>query len=185
MMALQVARNNGEWGELFNVPPQEEVEVYVLFVNTTNRTLDLYWASDPNTQNIQLTLKPNQGVPVNTYNTHIWFFCDYYTGERMHVRSKRLFYPIRIRVPRNPQQPDELCDVRSQVLIHFPMRTLKENCLWLIVRWLKRTCNTPELLINNYLIPATLKQQLLLLLRTINTYYRQAHQRRLRMMSRR
>lgn len=97
-------------------------------------------------------------------------FRDYYTGERMHVRSKRVFYPLRVRVPRDPQRPEELCDVRSQVLIHFPMRTLKDNCLWLIVKWLWRTCNSPREYINSYMIPATLKQQLHLLLSTIESY---------------
>ncbi|XP_064547911.1 protein Vhl isoform X1 [Drosophila montana] len=184
-MALQIARNNREWGEHLRAMPQEEVEVYVLFVNTTNRTVDLYWVRDPDTENIQVTLKPNEGVPVNTYNTHIWFFRDYYTGERMHVRSQRLFFPVRIRMPRNPQQPEELCDVRTQILIHFPLRTLKENCLWFIVRWLRRTYDAPREYINSYMIPVTLKQQLLILSNTIESYCSQAHQMRRRMRARR
>jgi len=128
-MHRQLARNDRHLRE--QQQQQEEVEVYVMFVNTTNRTVDLYWVREEReTENIQYTLKPFEEVRVNTYNTHTWFFRDYYTGERMHVRSKRLFYPVRIRVPRDPQRPEELCDVRSQVLIHFPMRTLRDNCLW-------------------------------------------------------
>ncbi|KRF77647.1 protein Vhl-like isoform X2 [Drosophila virilis] len=149
-MAMQIARNNREWGEHLRAMPQEEVEVYVLFVNTTNRTLDLYWVRDPDTENIQ-----------------------------------RLFFPVRIRVPRNPQQPEDLCDVRSQILIHFPLRTLKENCLWLIVRWLKRTYDAPREYINSYMIPVTLKQQMHILLNTIEAYCSQANQMRRRMRNRR
>ncbi|XP_064547912.1 protein Vhl isoform X2 [Drosophila montana] len=149
-MALQIARNNREWGEHLRAMPQEEVEVYVLFVNTTNRTVDLYWVRDPDTENIQ-----------------------------------RLFFPVRIRMPRNPQQPEELCDVRTQILIHFPLRTLKENCLWFIVRWLRRTYDAPREYINSYMIPVTLKQQLLILSNTIESYCSQAHQMRRRMRARR
>lgn len=184
-MAVQFVHNNHNWPVNPQGPPQEEVEVYVLFVNTTNRTLDLYWVREPDMENIQLTLKPNEEVRVNTYNTHIWFFRDYYTGERMHVRSKRLFFPVRVRVPRNPQRPDELCDVRSQVLIHFPLRTLKDNCLWLIARWLKRTKDTPRDFVNGYPIPVTLKQQLHLLLDTMEVYCSQAPLRRMRVIDRR
>ncbi|XP_030560265.1 protein Vhl isoform X2 [Drosophila novamexicana] len=149
-MAMQIARNNREWGEHLRAMPQEEVEVYVLFVNTTNRTVDLYWVRDPDTENIQ-----------------------------------RLFFPVRIRVPRNPQQPEELCDVRSQILIHFPLRTLRDNCLWLIVRWLKRTYDAPREYINSYMIPVTLKQQMHILLNTIEAYCSQANQMRRRMRNRR
>ncbi|KAH8280433.1 hypothetical protein KR018_007313 [Drosophila ironensis] len=178
-MALQIAHNNIEGQQQ---PPGGDalVEVYVLFVNTTHRTLDLYWMCSRDQENMYLTLKPFEEVRVNTFNTHSWFFRDYYTGERMHVRSRRLFHPVRIRVPKNPQHPDQLCDVRSQVLIHFPLRTLRENCLWLIARWLVRTSNAPRRIINGYHIPATLKQQLLLLLTTIESYSRVAGTRRRR-----
>ncbi|KAH8372678.1 hypothetical protein KR009_002626 [Drosophila setifemur] len=176
-MALQIAHNNHEGHQ-----PQLHaglVEVYVLFVNTTNRTLDLYWMCDDR-ENMYLSLKPFEEVRVNTFNTHSWFFRDFYTGERMHVRSRRIFHPVRIRVPKNPQHPDQLCDVRSQVLIHFPMRSLRENCLWLIARWLIRTSNSPRRIINGYNIPITLKQQLLVLLTTIESYTRVAVTRRRR-----
>ncbi|KAH8296993.1 hypothetical protein KR044_002665 [Drosophila immigrans] len=179
-MYLQMAHHNRNLRDQAQGPPQEEVEVYVLFVNTTNRTVDLYWVRERETENIQYTLKPYEEVRVNTYNTHTWFFRDYYTGERMHVRSKRVFCPVRIRIPRDPQRPEELCDVRSQVLIHFPLRTLKDNCLWLIVKWLKRTCNAPREYINGYMIPATLKQHLLTILTTIEVYCSQAHAARIR-----
>ncbi|XP_030382935.1 protein Vhl [Scaptodrosophila lebanonensis] len=187
-MSLQIARNNRNWRD--GQPPQrpllppELVEVFVLFINTTNRTLDLYWICERENDNIYLTLKPNEEVRVNTYNTHSWFFRDYYTGESMHVRSKRLFSPVRIRVP-HPQRPDQMCDVRSQVLIHFPLRTLKENCLWLIVKMLVRSGDSPREAIESYFIPMTLKQQLLALLGSIETYRTQANTRRPRFMVRR
>ncbi|KAM8711448.1 hypothetical protein ACLKA7_000569 [Drosophila subpalustris] len=167
-----IALNNRNLQRLIQAQ-QDEVEVYVMFVNTTQRTVDLFWVREREMENMQYTLKPFEEVRVNTYNTHTWFFRDYYTGERMHVRSQRVFRPVRIRVPRDPQRPlEDLRDVRSQVLIHFPLRSLKDNCLWLIVKWLKRTVNEPRQYINGYLIPATLKQHLLLVLRTLETYSR-------------
>ncbi|KAI8039776.1 protein Vhl [Drosophila gunungcola] len=187
-MALQIAQNNRDGQQLVGLGGQQQglhglqmvVEVYVLFVNTTNRTLDLYWLCDRDRENMYLTLKPFEEVRVNTFSTHSWFFRDYYTGERMHVRSRRIFQPIRVRVPKNPQHPEQLCDVRSQVLIHFPMRSLRENCLWLVARWLIRTSNAPRRVIHGYHIPATLKQQLLLLLTTMESYSRVAGTRRRR-----
>ncbi|EDW73971.1 uncharacterized protein Dwil_GK21683 [Drosophila willistoni] len=191
-MSLQIARNNNDrhnhnnnnnnWGQAQQQPPADLVEVYVLFVNQTNRTIDLYWKCDRDTENMYLTLKPNEEVRVNTFSTHSWFFRDYYSGERMHVRSKRLFNPVRIRVPKNPQYPDQLCDVRSQVIIQFPLRKLKENCLWLIVRWLVRTSDDPRETIQNYPIPATLKEQMLSIIMAIEAYSRQAGSRRTHIM---
>ncbi|ALC41480.1 Vhl [Drosophila busckii] len=147
-----------------------------MFVNTTNRIVNLYWVRrneerrNVYSENIELTLKPKQEVRVNTYSSHTWFFRDYFTGERMHVRAKPLFFPIRIRLPKR-EQPDVLCDVRSRVSIHFPVRTLRENCLWLIVKWLSSSSDSAAReLINRFQIPYTLKQQLRHLLNCILNY---------------
>lgn len=164
--------------EQFKMPLHEKVEVYLLFVNTTNRDVDLYCASNPCTWHLKLSLRPNQGAPVDTYNTHIWFFVDCYTGERMHVQSQRLFYPIRKRVSWNPQKPDELRDVRSRALIHFPMRTLKENCLWSIARRFKLIHEQTEYIIRYDSIPVTLKSQLLNRRMDMFLYYREAQHNR-------
>ncbi|BFG04546.1 protein Vhl [Drosophila madeirensis] len=180
-MALQIAHNNRGNPRALHPPPAAElVEVFVLFVNTTNRTVDLYWVCDRDTENMYLSLKPFEEVRVNTYNTHTWLFRDYYTGERMHVKSRRIFVPVPMRVPKNPQHPEELCDVRSQVNIHFPMRKLKDTCLWLLARYLNRTSNQPRRLISNYMIPSTLKQQLFVILTTMESYSRTARIRRRR-----
>ncbi|XP_016999234.1 protein Vhl [Drosophila takahashii] len=179
-MALQIAQNNRDGQQLVVGEGEGKVEVYVLFANTTYRTLDLYWVSEQDREFLYLTLKPFEEVRVNTYSSHSWLFRDYYTGERMHVRSQRIFQPIRVRVPKNQTTPDELVDVRSEVLIHFPMRSLRENCLWLVARWLIRTSNTPRRIIYGYHIPSTLKQQLLSLLTCIESYSRVAGTRRRR-----
>lgn len=178
-MALQIAQNNRDGQQLVGAD-QGKVEVYVLFANTTYRTLDLYWVCERERENMYLTLKPFEEVRVNTFTTHSWLFRDYYTGERMHVRSQRIFQPIRVRVPKSQQSPDQLVDVRSEVLIHFPMRSLRENCLWLVARWLIRTSNAPRRIIHGYHIPSTLKQQLLSLLTCIESYSRVAGTRRRR-----
>lgn len=182
-MDLQIAPNSRNvWQQAQGQAPQqeEEVEVYVLFVNKTNRIVDLYWRRPRETENMQYTLKPYEEVRVNTYNTHKWFFCDWRSGERMHVQFKEVFSPVRIRVPRDPQRPEELCDVRIQVIIHFPLRTLKENCLWSIAKRLKRTCNAPQEYICNYMIPTTLKHDLRIILRDSDVYCRLAMAHRVR-----
>ncbi|EDW02336.1 protein Vhl [Drosophila grimshawi] len=170
-MELRIARSNYNWNDHPAGQPQVEEEVYVQFVNTTNHTVNLFWTSDINAEYIQYTLKPKHKVPVNTFNTHIWFFREYYTGEHMHVRRKRLFYPVRIRIPRNPQQPEELRDVRSEILIHLPLRTLKEMCLcWIAKRLNRKLAKEPRQYIDGYMIPTTLKEELLAKLTTIEAY---------------
>uniref|UniRef100_A0A182SSA9 von Hippel-Lindau disease tumour suppressor beta domain-containing protein n=1 Tax=Anopheles maculatus TaxID=74869 RepID=A0A182SSA9_9DIPT len=106
-----------------------EVRSFVLFRNTTGRVVDVFWVNYSSQLIHYTTLQPGAECMVNTYVTHPWVFKDKLCNERMHVRQQPVFLPE----PwyRSFSGGGRLN--RKEVIIHYPLRTLKENCLSRIV----------------------------------------------------
>lgn len=99
--------------------------VFLIIGNLTNRIINMYWVDYESKLVLYKTLKPRTGIILDTYKTHPWVFRDSNTNERMHVNHTDIFWP-------ESSEPNQ--EQRSRVLIHFPVRTLKENALWKIVQ---------------------------------------------------
>lgn len=140
-------------------------EAYVLFTNTTQRNVNLYWIDYRGQHTFYLTLRPGFSTKVNTFQSHPWIFRDHFTGERMQVAHEFIYWPKRFVIP-NPRNPGELIPCRMQISIHFPVRALRETCLWGIMRSLRLTAETIE----EYCIPRTIKTDLKLVLRAIENH---------------
>ncbi|XP_041765601.1 protein Vhl [Anopheles merus] len=126
---------------------------FLLFRNTTERTVDVYWVNYSSRFIHYTTLKPKTGCMVNTYVTHPWVFKDRQSGERMHVRHQPVYLPEPWYT--NFNSAGRL--TRKEVNIHFPVRTLMDNCLWRIVALL---ADKEESALHELEIPRVLKQDL-------------------------
>ncbi|XP_050072130.1 protein Vhl [Anopheles maculipalpis] len=104
-----------------------EVRSFVMFRNTTERVVDVFWVNYASQPIHYTTLLPGGQCMVNTYVTHPWVFKD--QDERMHVRHQPVFLPE----PWYTSFTSAGRLNRKEVLIHFPVRTLKENCLYRIL----------------------------------------------------
>lgn len=135
------------------------IEVYLLFVNNTQRDVNLYWIDYRGQKSLYLTLRPGLSSKVDTYQTHPWVFCDKYSGERMQVEHSYLYWPKRY-LSRNPRNPSQLITCRRQITIHLPVRSLRDSCLWHIAKKIYRIPN----IIDSFSIPQTLKNDLKIVL---------------------
>lgn len=106
-----------------------EVRSFVLFRNTTKREVDVYWVNYFSQLVHYTTLQPGTECMVNTYVTHPWVFKDKRYHERMHVYHQPVFLPE----PWYTSFTGGGRLNRKEVIIHFPVRTLKENCLYRIL----------------------------------------------------
>ncbi|XP_052898735.1 protein Vhl [Anopheles moucheti] len=106
-----------------------EVRAFVLFRNTTVRVVDVYWVNYSSKLIHYTTLQPRAECTVNTYVTHPWVFKDKQSDERMCVGHQPVYMPEPWYI--SSYSAGRL--IRKEVNIHFPVRTLKENCLWRIV----------------------------------------------------
>ncbi|KFB35032.1 AGAP002496-PA-like protein [Anopheles sinensis] len=116
-------------GEINLKSQHSEIRSFVLFINTTQREVDVFWVNYSARLIHYTTLKPGAQCMVNTYVTHPWAFKDRVSGERMHVRHQPVYLPE----PwyRNFDSTGRLA--RKEIKIHFPVRTLTESCLWRIL----------------------------------------------------
>lgn len=94
-------------------------------MNTTERSVDVYWINYASQLIRYTTIEPNAHVALDTYSTHPWIFCDQQTGLKMHVNNQEVFWPepwVLTRLTR-----------RTRISIHFPMQSLKTIAMWKIV----------------------------------------------------
>lgn len=89
---------------------------------------------------------------MTTFQTHPWIFLDKFTGERMVVNHEEVYWPKPWYLKIDPKQRTIK---RALVKIHFPMRSLKVNALWNIVRRLKSSAAIDELI-----VPVVLQKEL-------------------------
>lgn len=131
---------------------------FILFVNKTQRTVGVYWVDYEGKFLRYITLRPDAHTLINTYSTHPWIFKDFYTGERMQTNHNDVYWPkpfinnngnIFNRVRSLPIQLQYLN--REEVYIHFPLRTLRLNALWVVVKNIKSFENINKLDIPNIL----------------------------------
>jgi von Hippel-Lindau disease tumor supressor len=109
------------------------VKSFVVFENKTSRIVHIFWLNYEGRPVPYSILQPNTTYLVNTYISHPWIIKDRDTGELMHVDHKEVFWPP----PwfKHINQATRTT-VRATVVIHFPIRTLKLNTLWIMVKQL-------------------------------------------------
>lgn len=128
---------------------------YIQFVNTINSDVMIYWI-DFNGQDIFYSLlQPKLSCKVNTYKNHPWLFRDSLTGEKMHVAHQEIFWPVPFFM-KSSTNFDEKIPCRKIVFIHLPLRTLRDCCMWHILRRPFISKNV----IDDYQIPLQLKKEL-------------------------
>ncbi|XP_035897905.1 protein Vhl [Anopheles stephensi] len=134
-----------------------EVRSFVLFRNTTERVVDVYWVNYSATLTHYSTLQPGAQCKVNTFVSHPWLFKDKRHEERMHVRHQPIFMPE----PWYNSFTGAGRLNRMEARIHFPVRTLKENCLWRILALLsaKEESVLCELELPNVLVQELVKRK--------------------------
>ncbi|CAD7014600.1 protein Vhl [Ceratitis capitata] len=135
-------------------------ESFVLFRNTTQRTINLYWYLDHNIT-FHMTLTPGAQCKTNTFTNHGWIFFDKDTRELMHVNHSKIFWPKTYQMP-DPADPSRLIPCRKEIRICLPLRSLRDNCLWRIVQTLASIPPTlATKVIDEFMsIPNTLKSEL-------------------------
>ncbi|XP_036346373.1 protein Vhl-like [Rhagoletis pomonella] len=106
-------------------------ESFVLFHNTTKRMVNLYWCVHGN-RTFHLSLAPGANSKTNTFTKHFWIFCDKDTNELLCVSHRKVFWPQSYQMP-DPHNPSRMIPCRKEIKIHFPLRSLRENCLWRVV----------------------------------------------------
>lgn len=95
----------------------------LLITNRTERPVDILWISFEAKLIRYKTLLKGGELTMATYKTHPWIFRDYHTGLMMHVNHKEVLWPE----PSTEQRPIQ------NVIIHFPVQSLKTLALWATV----------------------------------------------------
>lgn len=115
----------------------------MIFVNTTNRIIEVFWINYRSQLFRYKTMHPrSKPFKVNTYITHPWIFRDLQTGQLMHVNHQEVYWP------------KSLHQQRDIAFIHFPLQKLKTIALWRIIQNVKNEeqINQLDALIPNILI---------------------------------
>lgn len=126
---------------------------HVRFTNRTERIVDIFWA---NFQGILIPyrrLQPGEKYDISTFTTHPWIFIDPRTGERMQTQNNDVFFPKPYFMI-NPTTK-ALVKARREILIQFPLRTLRDAAKWTIVKEIQSDSDLCELG-----LPRTLKDEL-------------------------
>lgn len=146
---------------------------FVFFVNSTTRSVNLYWMDFNGRQELFQALKPGAGIKINTYVKHPWIFRDKVTGERMHVKNKDVFWPQVSRI-RDAANNALWISFRKLVAIHLPIRSLRSKCLWAYAEQIFE--NHTEIL-DQLIIPQTVKCDLKHILVMIEKHQKYASMR--------
>uniref|UniRef100_A0A336MNT3 CSON001843 protein n=1 Tax=Culicoides sonorensis TaxID=179676 RepID=A0A336MNT3_CULSO len=137
----------------FNIKSEKsESRAFVIFENATGRLIDIYWVNFTSQLVLYKSLKPMERLMMNTFQTHPWIFMDKFTGERMVVENEEVYWPKPWYLKIDPRQR---MIRRTLVKIQFPLRTLKKNAMWTVVRSLKTGKAIQDLV-----IPLSLKNEL-------------------------
>lgn len=70
---------------------------------------------------------------INTFCTHPWIFECPRTGERLHVNNSDVFWPEPWFKYINNAENGVVAVGRQDVKIHYPLRSLRDICLWELV----------------------------------------------------
>ncbi|XP_055859121.1 protein Vhl [Episyrphus balteatus] len=141
---------------------------FLMFVNGTSRNITIYWLDYNGTPKVFQRLRPRGAVEVNTFRSHAWTFRDAYNGERMKVLNQSV-YVAEPYFMRHPRDPGVLVSARKVLTVHFPLRTLRENMLWHIVR--EMNCRSEET-IEQYDLPRVLKDDLISIFKQVLAFRR-------------
>jgi len=141
---------------------RSDVKVLLIFENTTQRNVAVYWVDYSSKLVHYKTLLPGDKLMVNTYETHPWVFCDKFTGERMAVNHEDVYWP-KLRNMRISHRHRTVN--RAVARIHFPLRTLRTDSLWTVGKMVSN-----QLQIDNLEIPKSLKCELTNLFTTLQRH---------------
>lgn len=72
-------------------------------------------------------------IQINTFVTHPWIFVCSETGERLHVNNKDVYMPEPWFKFINNAENGVVEVGRQDVIIHYPLRSLRDICLWDLV----------------------------------------------------
>lgn len=95
---------------------------FISFTNASHRRVEIVWINFRTELIPYRVLGPAENVRINTYKSHPWIFRDAETKELMNVNHNEVFWPE----PYVPQAN------RTEVFIHFPIRSLKKIAMCLI-----------------------------------------------------
>lgn len=99
----------------------------VTIINRTLRSINIIWVNTSGQLITYATILPGARTPMNTFTGHAWVFCDSVTGEPMHVDNEAVLWP-----PPVAAITAQGC-TRHEILVHLPMRSLKDILLWSIL----------------------------------------------------
>ena len=117
------------------------IRSFVMFKNTTERIVSIYWVNYSSKFIHYTNLEPSKTCFVNTYETHPWVFKDSVSGERLHVKNRLVYFPEPWYTSIDPSGKLS----RILVEINFPLRSLKSNCIWKILSLLENKKHFIEL----------------------------------------
>lgn len=82
---------------------------------------------------------------INTYVTHPWIFSCSQTGERLKVDKKDVFFPQPWFKFINTEQNGVVSVGRQETHIHYPLKSLKNICMWDIIFMMNRNSEVHDL----------------------------------------
>lgn len=165
---------------------ESNIRSFVKFINLTERHVDVFWMNFHGKKISFSTLTPGSHCSVskmsrlrdfvqvfrhfkffnpqiNTYVTHPWIFNCAETGESLKVNQNFVFYPEPwFRFITNSEN-GVVSVGRQEIEIHYPLKSLKNICMWKIL-FLVKTTND----INNLDIPNSLQNELTQLINESN-----------------
>lgn len=122
----------------------------VTIANRTLRNVDIIWVDTVGNLITYKKLQPEAWTAVNTFSGHPWVFCDADSGEPMHVDNRPVLWPPPAAAAATHGWQ------RHRILVHLPMRSLRDIVLWSILAGIGTVDQ-----IDRLQIPATLKLDLM------------------------
>lgn len=111
-----------------------QTQVYVRFVNLTNRNVDIIWVDFTGNFIKYKTFSRYQFLDINTFTGHPWIFWDK-NKDNMCVDGKDIFYPTPTICPTTKKL------ARKCVGVHLPLYSLKTRALLAVRDYLKDGAN--------------------------------------------
>uniref|UniRef100_T1GR73 von Hippel-Lindau disease tumour suppressor beta domain-containing protein n=1 Tax=Megaselia scalaris TaxID=36166 RepID=T1GR73_MEGSC len=69
-------------------------EVFLLFINKSGRSADIFWINYNGEQKYFGTIEPGAQKKINTFSNHPWVFRSKITGEKLHIENKDILWQL-------------------------------------------------------------------------------------------
>ncbi|GAB0100829.1 Protein Vhl [Sergentomyia squamirostris] len=116
---------------------------FVLFHNTTNRLVELFWVNYQGRKVSYAKIAPRSAMRSDTYVTHPWLLEDFYTKERLLVSGRMIYFPIVWH--QGPIDFDNLRIERQVVRVYFNLRRLETIAVETVALRLRNSRNADVL----------------------------------------